>query len=410
MESPNQVAKTLARAERHVLLSGADDAAERLCRLNMRYGLAKIHHFQQSRGWEPDALFIGAPDATVTRNPGRWLSGFGYGGLLRWSGDFVPLEAKPNGCGLLMVGLERNPKQDVVAARLERLERQGLSVDDRKISFDIRHSNHFAELCHPDEQARAAMGWTGPVALIHSSGSEFRGPTELGPGLYWDESPALKTMALQHETPWGPLWVVEGAAARTYQQETQRVHLFQMDRRLALAQALFGKSLTVLFHGMHQGLIEIGTIALGCYLHDGNGNGRAPFVQTPAKVFPVTLSADLPIWLIEGLPALSDQVIDSLGWDLSELTKTARGWLNSAHLVPHGGGTAFPTLTDVSVTEQGARRLFSGLLPDGPVEFRSCRDLPFSYRGEDVARRAEALGLGRKVGTMDVDWWIGAKS
>ncbi len=410
MESPDQVATTLARAERHVLLSGVDDAAERLCGLNMRYGLAKIHHYQQSRGWEPDALFVGAPDATVTRNPGRWLSGFGYGGLLRWSGDFIPLEAKPNGCGLLMVGLEKDPGRTVVADRLDRIERQGLSLGGRRLTLDIRHSNHFAELCIPDEQARAAMGWPGPVALIHSSGSEFRGPTDLGPGLYWDESDALKAMAVEHETPWGSLWVVEGDAAHRYLEETRRVHQFQMERRLALAEALFGTSLTVLFHGMHQGLIEIGTIALGSYLHDGQGNGRAPFVRTPARVFPVTLSADLPIWLLEGLPAFSERVIDHLGWDLNALTETTREWLAQAHLVPHGGGTAFPTLSQVSVTQQGSGRLFSGSLPDGPVEFRACRDLPFSYRGEEVAERAVALGLGRRVGTMDVAWWIGAGS
>ena len=409
VESDRTKAEVLARAEHLVLTNGVGDTGEHLCRLNMRYGLAKIHHYQISRNIEPDALFIGAPDATVTRNPNRWMSGFGYGGLLRWSGDFVPLEAKPNGCGLLMVGLAEDPGRRRVLERLERLERTGLSVDGQVLSWDIRHSNHFLELCRPTREAGEQLGWEGPVVLLHSSGGEFRGATNQGPGIYWDKSEALRSMALRHETPWGDLWVVEGEAAWAYLRECHRVHRFQMRRRLALAEALLGPDFQVLFHGMHQGLHDLGTLPLGCYLHDGEGVGLGPFVETPAGLFPVTISAHLPISLLAAEPSLDESILER-DPRFAHLTEKQRLWAAQANLLPHGGGTALRDLTDVSVSEQGDRRLFRGRIAGRPVTFEHPRDLPFSYRGREVLDKTTELGLGREKGSMEVTWWIGADS
>ncbi|MHA1957177.1 MAG: hypothetical protein ACW968_09650, partial [Candidatus Thorarchaeota archaeon] len=64
---------------------------------------------------EPDATFIGAPDATITRNLKRWNGGFGYGGKLAWgdgSNDLLILDSMPNACGMLVGGLETLPDMD----------------------------------------------------------------------------------------------------------------------------------------------------------------------------------------------------------------------------------------------------------------------------------------------------------
>ena len=73
-------------SERELLLEEArsrcffldlDDAAARLCRANMVFGIAKILWLQRELDIEPDCCWISTPDSTVTRNLDRWASGFG---------------------------------------------------------------------------------------------------------------------------------------------------------------------------------------------------------------------------------------------------------------------------------------------------------------------------------------------
>ena len=61
----------IERAKQHIFSLGLNDVASYLCRLNMMFGLAKIHYTQYKLGMEPNATFISAPDETVTRNKVR---------------------------------------------------------------------------------------------------------------------------------------------------------------------------------------------------------------------------------------------------------------------------------------------------------------------------------------------------
>ncbi|MFB0514700.1 MAG: hypothetical protein ACETVQ_03890, partial [Candidatus Bathyarchaeia archaeon] len=74
----------IERAKQHIFSLGLNDVASYLCRLNMKFGLAKIQYTQYKLGMEPNATFISAPDETVTRNKVRWESGIGYGGKVSW--------------------------------------------------------------------------------------------------------------------------------------------------------------------------------------------------------------------------------------------------------------------------------------------------------------------------------------
>ena len=74
----------IERADEHIFSMGLGDVAAEMSRLNMRYGLAKMHHVLQELGHEPDATFVATPDLTVTRNEQRWNAGVGYGGMLTW--------------------------------------------------------------------------------------------------------------------------------------------------------------------------------------------------------------------------------------------------------------------------------------------------------------------------------------
>ncbi|MCD6497228.1 MAG: hypothetical protein J7M25_02855 [Deltaproteobacteria bacterium] len=390
--------KHLEYADEHIFLAGTGDLAEVLCRTNMRYGLAKIHHFQRSIGLPEDASFIGAPDATVTRNDARWKSGFSYGGKLEWSGGFAVLDVKPNGCGVLMGRLPHVPPKHEIRQRLERVIRQGVRVDGVDIEWDLDRSNHFVEVAEP-ENSGWTLPWRGPVFLIHSSGPEHRGPTLHGPGLYWDASEPLRKMALRHETPWGRLLVLTGRNAERYHRHLREVHEFQLRRRRAMATALFGDH-EVLFQAMHQGMTGPGSMALGSYLH---GPGLPKRLCGDSGWFPLTLAEDRPIFLLRPKPSFAQETIVRLGWAERASRLGLLDRLLSANLLPHGGGTALLAEGDISVQDRPTGRLFSV----GDVHFETPKTLPHGYRGQEVLERTVALALGEVIGSMNIRWSLG---
>ncbi|MHA2131642.1 MAG: hypothetical protein ACW99L_16875, partial [Promethearchaeota archaeon] len=74
----------LDRANQFIFSTGLNDGASKLCRANMKYGLAQLHLIQEKYGFEPKATFVTSPDETISRNKYRWNSGLGYGGRLSW--------------------------------------------------------------------------------------------------------------------------------------------------------------------------------------------------------------------------------------------------------------------------------------------------------------------------------------
>lgn len=394
---------TLSRAEEHLFLCGANDAAESLCRLNMRYGLAKIHHYQRSIGAEPDATFIGAPDATVTRNENRWLMGIGYGGKIEWSGSFAVLDLKLNGCGVLMGLVPKPLGTEELQERIEEASRTPLVVDGVEVNWDLGSGNHFLELLDPID-TDWTLEWKGQAFLLHSSGHEHRAETPRGPGLYWDQSDKLFAWAVQHETPWGLLRVLTGERAQAYHDHCLWVQRFHMRRRSAMADAVFGPHQTI-FHGTHQGLVAPGVCHLGCYCF-GPTAGPAT-LDDGSSVFPITLDRELPVFLLTGAPNFSTSAIRQLGWEkrADRLGVTSR--LKKASILPHGAGYAYPWMHEVYVREVGAMRWYHAASPRGEAVFTAPRPLPHTYRGLDVIRRTLDLGMGSTAGAMHVAWCTG---
>ena len=78
--------------------------------------------------------------------------------------------------------------------------------------------------------------------------------------------------------------------------------------------------------------------------------------------------------------------------------------LRSANILPHGGGYTFPHLQEVlSVIEMGQERYFElSLGADGSRQIVSdVRDMPYAYRGIEVAERVVELGLGDLIAQLD---------
>jgi len=113
--------------------------------------------------------------------------------------------------------------------------------------------------------------------------------------------------------------------------------------------------------------------------------------------------SDLPGYLFEGLPNLSDATIDSLGFrerasDLGVLHR-----LQQANVIPHGAGYAIPHLRDVlRVIEVDDRRYFEmSTIEERTTELvDDLHDIQQKYRGRQPVLKALECGLGHMVARL----------
>lgn len=382
----------LRRADEHIFSTGLPDSGSRLGLANMRYGLAKIHWVQEQLGRPANATFVSAPDLTVTRNTNRWRSGFGYGGSLTWgdgSLDLMILDLKPNACGMMVGGLEYLPDKLELLERVHELTHEPVEIDGITIRWDLGKSNHFIDLFHVE--ALADVNLPRYVFIMHFAGSELRGDSPHGPGLYWDYSSKLQTRMEAHETPYGPLRVLTGDDAYAYFEFYRYVDAFVQKRRLYAADRIFD-DYTLINNDAHQGLTHANQILLGCYR----------FADTE-RIYPIGLRPDLPAYLMRGRPNLSPETIENLGFEKRAQRLGVYEQLTTANLLPHGGGYVFPHILDVTdVHEIDGERYFEVDLSTGPASqvIAGVRDLPYEYRGRKVVLRTVELRMAELVARL----------
>lgn len=369
-------------------MAGVGDVGEALCGANMPFGLAKIQHVQGELGLPQDASFIGAPDATVTRNTARWTQGFGYGGRIQWSGDFAVLDIKSNACGMIVVALDDPPPSELIEERARRLEQEPLVVQGVEVEFDLGEGNHFLDICQVRETYAGARAEATTYAVIHSSGHEHRESSPRGPGIYYDASEELRRLAEVRETPWGPLHVLSGERAREWYDVYGWCQDFALARREALARELLGP-LRVVCNRTHQGLLAMNDAILGCYCFDSEDLERG-------QLFPLTLAPDLPVYLVEPRPNLDEQALVETGFAERAERHGLVDRLRRSNLLPHGGGYSYSQFSRVRrVTQDGPRRTFELERPDGSVErTEDARPHAYGYRGDEVRQRLLELRLG----------------
>jgi hypothetical protein len=171
------------------------------------------------------------------------------------------------------------------------------------------------------------------------------------------------------------------------------VDAFSKKRRLLIATWLFG-DIHVYNNENHQGLVSMNDMVLGAYLKPGAED----------SILPLTLQAQLPAYLIRGLANLSDDVIERLGMGQRARRLGLYNRLQSANVVPHGGGYAFPQIYDtISVIELEQQRCFELGLRNGDARqiVVDVRDLPYAYRGMEVVERVVELGMAEMVARLD---------
>lgn len=388
----------LERAREHCFMSGVGDVGEQLCGANMPFGIAKIQHVQRELGLPMDASFIGASDATVTRNVGRWAQGFGYGGRVQWTGDFSVLDIKSNHCGMIAVELHDPPPPAEIEARAKKLAAEPLVLDGVEVEFDLTEGNHFLDICEVRERYSDDAPKADKLAIIHSSGHETRERSPKGPGIYWDASEELRKLMETRDTPWGPLHVLTGDKAKEFYAVYSWCQEFSLRRREALARALLGP-LDVIVNRTHQGQVAMNDAILGCYYFDDAD-------LASGQLFPLTLGPDLPAYLVKPTPNFDAAALDETGFRPRAERFGLVERLSKANLLPHGGGYSFAQYEQVrGVVEIGDVRSFEVVKPDGTVDrISDVRSTAYGYRGDEVRARMLALRLGTPVVKTEITY------
>jgi len=284
---------------------------------------------------------------------------------------------------MLVGGLEKYPDEKKLLEKVEIFQKKKSFVNKIKVKWDFSKGNHFIEIFSVKPMIEVEV--SPYVFVIHGSASELRENSPFAWGLYYDKSPALKKEADCVNTPFGSLPILEGKKAKRYFELYQFADVFAKQKRELVAKGLFG-DYQLISNETHQGLLNYNEILLGAH-----------YINGKSKLYPLTLRADLPAYLLKGHKNLRPESIESLGFGKRARKLGVYQRLRQANLIPHGGGYTFPQLLSVEeVYEIGGKRYFKADAANdrGKQIIFDVRDIPFIYRGREVALRLLELELG----------------
>lgn len=382
--------KRLEKASQHIFSMGLNDSGAKIGIKVMSYGLAKIHCLQEELGLKPNAFFLGSTDLTITRNVYRFNQGFGYGGVINWGTGKVkilPVDIKPNACGMLVGGIDEFISCTELIQSLEELKNDPGEIAGTNLKWDFNTSNHFINLFQVSDNDQLPPY----IFVIHGAGDEFRGDHDNQFGLYIDKSKILYSKAYTLFTPFGPINYLLDEMVERYFEFYQAVEEFTKQRRLYVAHQLF-KKFQLITDQCHQGLTSVNQMILGCHKFSDE-----------KTIFPLMLRADRPGFLLTGKYNLTPNHLINLGFAKRAESLGLYDELCQANILPHGGGYFFPDILNVEkVREIGLNRYYelntiSGL---GKKIVQHLREVPYEYRGQEVLDHTLQLDLGRVCATL----------
>ncbi|UCC19080.1 MAG: hypothetical protein JSV62_13390 [Promethearchaeota archaeon] len=392
-------AELLDRASQFIFSTGLNDGTSRLCKANMKYGLAQFHLIQEKYGFDPRAVFISSPDETISRNKFRWNSGLGYGGRLNWgegNDKLIFLNTKPNCCGILVGGLEELPDPYNLIKKIDTIKSHELYHENILIDWDYGVSNHFIN-CFETKNL-SDIDLPPYMFLIHGSAPEFRDDT-YGIGLYVDKSKTLKEISKEENTKLGKQYILLDTDAEDYLNFNKKALEFSNIKRKKIADILFDYGYKTICNQSHQFLKDYNNMYLGSNCTDV----KCDLIQS--DIFPTTLRADISAYLFRGKKNLSERTLKNQNLleraeelELIEL-------LTHACILPHGGGYEFKDVEDVlDILEYKDQRYFVTSLSKNTSRLKIVRnvsELQFEYRGRDVVLKSIQLDLGEIIARLN---------
>ncbi|MFX1280954.1 MAG: hypothetical protein ACFFA3_16500 [Promethearchaeota archaeon] len=389
----------LERASEFIFSTGLNDGASKLCKANMKYGLAQMQLIQEKYGFEPKATFISSPDETISRNEFRWNSGLGYGGRLNWGSGkdkIIFLNVKPNCCGILVGGLEELPDPYNLIKKIDEIKSSELYHNNVLINWDFGISNHFVNCFETKNLSDIPL--PPYIFLIHGSAPEYRAPKE-GLGLYIDKSQTLKDQAIEEETKFGKQYILLDSDAKTYLRFHEKALKFSNSKRKVIADNLFDFGYKIICNQPHQFLKDYNNMYLGSNCTDLNCK------IIDSDIFPTTLRADIAAYLFRGKKNMSTTAITNLNFLKRANDLEFMELLRDACILPHGGGYSLSDIEDVlDVLEYKHQRYFVTSLKTNISRLKIVRnvgDLQFEYRGRDIVLKTMQLDLGDIIARLN---------
>ncbi|GAG66624.1 unnamed protein product, partial [marine sediment metagenome] len=230
---------------------------------------------------------------------------------------------------MLVGGLDKLPDIEVLIRKLHKMETSKIQMDGVTLKWDFYKGNHFIDIFEVEPVAKFDINLPPYAFVIHGSADEFRGDNKSGFGIYYDKSKQLYNMAERIKTPFGTFNILTGNDAKKYFEKYQYVENFAKKKRIMGAELLF-EEFTEISNEMHQGLINMNEIVLGCH-----------YLRNLNTLFSITLRGDLPAYLVKGNPNLSPQSIELLGFEKRAKRLGVYDRLINANIIPHGGGYVF---------------------------------------------------------------------
>ena len=367
---------------------------------NMSYGLGKMIYALD----ESDVYTVFGPDATITRNIGRWMSGFGYGGLISWpdKGVFFP-EIRPNACGMAIAKLDELPSKRDLIDSVSAVEHSNPIMDGTEIKSDFGKGNHFFEFYKPlgiSPDITDTMPEDCSYAILHGSAPERK------MDMYgaMDDREWVKT-------PLGDISLLEGSNGSEYYRKWKAINEFSKKRREFLLKEVLGEC-EIISNLTHQGIFGKSEVRLGC--HDTMDNSYPP----GEALFPVALRWDIPLYIFRGKQNLSEEVIGRLDFGKRAEDIGLTDELKKVNILPHGGGYKIDlnyskieiirsdlgntfVLSDpesISRIEQSDEG--TGVHKFGEMIIMNPRELPYDYRGMGVVEKILEYDLADPVAKL----------
>jgi len=390
----------LDRASQFIFSTGLNDGASKLCKANMKYGLAQFHLIQEKYGFEPKATFISSPDETISRNKFRWNSGLGYGGRLNWGNGnekLIFLNVKPNCCGLLVGGLEEVPDPYDLIKKIDKIKSVEIFHDDILINWDYGVSNHFIN-CFETKNL-SDVNLPPYIFLIHGSAPEFRDDNKHGIGLYIDKSKLLRERAIEEDTKFGKQFVLLDSDANDFLKFHEKALQFSSSKREIIASRLFDYGYKTICNQPHQFLKDYNNMYLGSNCTDTDSS------IIKSDIFPTTLRADISAYLFKGKKSFSNTTLKNEGFLERAENLEVLDILTNACILPHGGGYELTDIEEVlDILEYKYQRYFVTSLKANTSRLkiiRNVKELQFEYRGRDVVLKTLQLNLGDIIARLN---------
>ena len=390
----------LDRANQFIFSTGLNDGASKLCKANMKYGLAQFHLIQEKYGFEPKATFISSPDETISRNKFRWNSGLGYGGRLNWGNGnekLIFLNVKPNCCGLLVGGLEEVPDPYDLIKKIDKIKSVEIFHDDILINWDYGVSNHFIN-CF-ETRNLSDVNLPPYIFLIHGSAPEFRDDNKHGIGLYIDKSKLLRERAIEEDTKFGKQFVLLDSDANDFLKFHEKALQFSSSKREIIASRLFDYGYKTICNQPHQFLKDYNNMYLGSNCTDTDSS------IIKSDIFPTTLRADISAYLFKGKKSFSNTTLKNEGFLERAENLEVLDILTNACILPHGGGYELTDIEEVlDILEYKYQRYFVTSLKANTSRLkiiRNVKELQFEYRGRDVVLKTLQLNLGDIIARLN---------